>query len=121
MQSEQVYLDSDLTLPKLAALVKCPVNHLSQVINSGFNMSFFDYLNQYRIEDAKKLLSLEDGQLQAILSIAFEVGFNSNSAFYAAFKKSCGHFDSLVVLAQRIEFPNFPERIDLPISIFMIS
>ena len=90
MQSEQVYLDSDLTLPKLAALVKCPVNHLSQVINSGFKMSFFDYLNQYRIEDAKKLLSLEDGQLQAILSIAFEVGFNSNSAFYAAFKKSCG-------------------------------
>lgn len=90
MQSEQAYLDSEVTLPKLAALIECPVNHLSQVINSGFNMSFFDYLNQYRIEDAKKLLSLEDGQLQAILSIAFEVGFNSNSAFYAAFKKSCG-------------------------------
>ena len=70
MQSEQAYLDSEITLPKLAALAECPVNHLSQVINSGFNMSFFDYLNQYRIEDAKKLLALEDGQLQAILSIA---------------------------------------------------
>lgn len=90
MQSEQAYLNADLTLPKLAVLVNCPVNHLSQVINSGFDMSFFDYLNQFRIEDAKKLLCLEDGQLQAILSIAFEVGFNSNSAFYAAFKKSCG-------------------------------
>lgn len=90
MQTEQVYLNSALTLPKLATLVGCPVNHLSQVINSGFDMSFFDYLNQYRIEDAKKLLRLEDGQLQAILSIAFEVGFNSNSAFYAAFKKSSG-------------------------------
>lgn len=90
MQAEQVYLNSALTLPKLATLVGCPVNHLSQVINSGFDMSFFDYLNQYRIEDAKKLLRLEDGQLQAILSIAFEVGFNSNSAFYAAFKKSSG-------------------------------
>jgi AraC-like DNA-binding protein len=90
MQTEQAYLNSELTLPRLAALVECPVNHLSQVINSGFGMSFFDYLNQYRIEEAKKLLHLEDGQLQAILSIAFEVGFNSNSAFYAAFKKSCG-------------------------------
>jgi len=90
MQMEQAYLDSELTLPRLAALVKCPVNHLSQVINSGFGMSFFDYLNQYRIEEAKKLLRLEEGQLQAILSIAFEVGFNSNSAFYAAFKKSSG-------------------------------
>jgi AraC-like DNA-binding protein len=90
MESEQVYLNSDLTLPKLALQVQCPVNHLSQVINSGFDMSFFDYLNQFRINDAKKLLCLEDGQLQAVLSIAFEVGFNSNSAFYAAFKKSCG-------------------------------
>ena len=90
MQSEQVYLNPELTLPRLAALIECPINHLSQVINSGFNMSFFDYLNQYRIEEAKKLLCLEEGQLQAILSIAFEVGFNSNSAFYAAFKKSSG-------------------------------
>ncbi len=90
MESEQVYLNSDLTLPKLALLVQSPVNHLSQVINSGFDMSFFDYLNQFRINDAKKLLCLEEGQLQAVLSIAFEVGFNSNSAFYAAFKKSCG-------------------------------
>ena len=90
MQTEQLYLNPDLTLPKLAALVECPVNHLSQVINAGFDMSFFDYLNQYRVEDAKKLLRLEDRHLQAILSIAFEVGFNSNSAFYAAFKKSCG-------------------------------
>jgi len=90
MLSEQVYLSPDLTLPKLAALVECPVNHLSQVINAGFNMSFFDYLNHYRIEEARKLLGQEDHQLRAILSIAFEVGFSSNSAFYAAFKKSCG-------------------------------
>jgi AraC-like DNA-binding protein len=90
MQFEHAYLDSDLTLPKLALLVECPVNHLSQVINSGFNVSFFDYLNRYRIDDAKNLLSLQEGQSQAILGIAFEVGFNSNSAFYAAFKKSCG-------------------------------
>jgi AraC-like DNA-binding protein len=90
MQSEQAYLNADLTLPKLAAQVSCPVNHLSQVINSGFNMNFFDYVNQYRIKDAKKLLNLDDGHLQAILSVAFEVGFNSNSAFYTAFKKSCG-------------------------------
>lgn len=90
MQTKQVYLNAELTLPRLAVLVECPVNHLSQVINSGFGMSFFDYLNQYRIEEAKKLLRMEEGQLQAILSVAFEVGFNSNSAFYAAFKKSSG-------------------------------
>jgi AraC-like DNA-binding protein len=70
--------------------VDCSVNHLSQVINSGFGVSFFDYLNQYRIEHAKELLTTLDGQSNAILNIAFTVGFNSNSAFYAAFKKYVG-------------------------------
>ena len=90
MQSQQVYLRSDLTLPRLADAVDCSINHLSQVINSGFDMSFFDYLNQYRIDYAKVLLSECDGQSTAILNIAFTVGFNSNSAFYAAFKKCVG-------------------------------
>jgi AraC-like DNA-binding protein len=90
MQSKQLYLSSDLTLPKLAQAVDCSINHLSQVINSGFGVSFFDYLNQYRIAHARELLSRSDGQSHAILNIAFTVGFNSNSAFYAAFKKCVG-------------------------------
>jgi AraC-like DNA-binding protein len=90
MQSWQVFLRSDLTLPMLAEVVDCSVNHLSQVINSGFGMSFFDYLNRYRIEYAKELLSGRDDHGGAILNIAFTVGFNSNSAFYAAFKKRVG-------------------------------
>jgi AraC-like DNA-binding protein len=90
MHSQQIFLRSDLTLPKLAEAVGCSVNHLSQVINSGFGMSFFDYLNQYRIEHAKDLLSRLDGRNGAVLNIAFTVGFNSNSAFYAAFKKCVG-------------------------------
>ena len=90
MQLQQAYLRSDLTLPKLADAVDCSINHLSQVINSGFEVSFFDYLNQYRIEHAKALLSSPDDKGNAILNIAFTVGFNSNSAFYAAFKKYVG-------------------------------
>ena len=90
MKSQEAFLTSDLTLPKLAQAVDCSVNHLSQVINAGFGVSFFDYLNQYRIEYAKELLGKLDGQDKAILNIAFTVGFNSNSAFYAAFKKCVG-------------------------------
>jgi len=90
MRSQQAYLRSDLTLPILAKEIDCSVNHLSQVINSGFGMSFFDYLNQYRIEHAKALLSKLDGQNGAVLNVAFTVGFNSNSAFYAAFRKCAG-------------------------------
>jgi AraC-like DNA-binding protein len=90
MQYEKVYRRPDLTLPKLATLVDCSVNHLSQVINSGIGMSFFDYLNQHRVEYAKQLLSKQANQHQSILNIAFTVGFNSNSSFYTAFKKASG-------------------------------
>jgi AraC-like DNA-binding protein len=90
MCAEQLFLRSNLTLPRLAREVDCSVNHLSQVINSGFGMSFFDYLNQYRVQHATHLLTSRDAQNNAILNIAFAVGFNSNSAFYAAFKKCVG-------------------------------
>lgn len=90
METEQVYLRSNLTLPALAEIMNCSANHLSQVINSGFGMSFFDYLNRHRIEHARQLLTMHDVQSSSILNIAFTVGFNSNSAFYAAFKKCVG-------------------------------
>ncbi|MEM9254794.1 MAG: helix-turn-helix domain-containing protein [Pseudomonadota bacterium] len=90
MESQKIFLQADLTMPKLATQVDCSVNHLSQAINSGFSKSFFDFLNGYRIEEAMKLLSAGATQSQAILDISFSVGFNSNSAFYAAFKKATG-------------------------------
>jgi len=63
---------------------------MSVYFQAIFGMSFFDYLNQYRIEHAKVLLSELSGQNGAVLNVAFTVGFNSNSAFYAAFKKCAG-------------------------------
>ena len=89
MRREEAYLDPELTLPLLAERVGCSVNHLSQVINAGFGVSFFDYINGYRVEHAKALLD-DLGENSAVLNIAFSVGFNSNSAFYAAFKKLVG-------------------------------
>ncbi len=101
MCAEQLFLRSDLTLPRLASKLDCSVNHLSQVINSGFGMSFIDYLNQYRIQHATHLLTNRDVQSNAILNTAFAVGFNSNSAFYAAFKKCTGQTPAQYRHAQR--------------------
>lgn len=89
MREGEAYLDTGLTLPLLAERVNCSVNHLSQVINAGFGMSFFDYVNRYRVERAMRVLNgLDD--CAAVLKIAYSVGFNSNSAFYTAFKKHAG-------------------------------
>ncbi len=90
MKVDELYLDPNLTLPMLAEIIGCSVNHLSQVINAGFGVSFFDYLNRHRVQHAQKLLGQSGEHNQAILNIAFSVGFNSNSAFYAAFKKHSG-------------------------------
>jgi len=64
-------------------------NH-RQAVNSGFGMSFFDFLNSYRVKESNLLLGVNAAQAKAILDISFYVGFNSNSAFYAAFKKTTG-------------------------------
>lgn len=90
MKTQQLYLRPNLALPELASIVGCTVNHLSQVINAGFGSSFFDYLNGYRVRHAQELMVRNQHEKGAILDIAFKVGFNSNSAFYAAFKKFVG-------------------------------
>lgn len=66
------------------------INHLSQVINSGLNLSFFEYLNKYRVECATELITDADRRCPTILDIAYSVGFNSISAFYSALKKHAG-------------------------------
>jgi AraC-like DNA-binding protein len=90
MKTQQLYLRPSLTLPELASIVGCTVNHLSQVINAGFGSSFFDYLNQHRVQYAKELMMRNFEENASVLDIAYQVGFNSNSAFYSAFKKFVG-------------------------------
>lgn len=87
MDEEKIYLRPDMSLPELARMVCCSVNHLSQVINAEFGKSFFEFLNHRRIADAKQLLANEPGC--KVLDVALRVGFNSSSTFYAAFKTSC--------------------------------
>lgn len=88
MERERCYLRADLTLPQLAGEMDCSINHLSQVINAGCGMSFYDYVNGYRVRRATELLAAPDAR--PILDIALAVGFNSSSTFYSAFRKVTG-------------------------------
>ena len=90
MERERVYLDPDLSLPKLAAHLDTSVNHVSQAINAGLESSFFDYINKKRVEEATKLIRTDAAPHKAILDIALAVGFNSTSTFYSAFRKVTG-------------------------------
>ena len=87
MESERPYSDGMLTLQKLAKRLSIPSHHLSQLLNEHLNQNFFDFVNRYRIEEAKKKLIEPSSKHYSILGIAEEVGFNSKSAFHTAFKK----------------------------------
>jgi AraC-like DNA-binding protein len=87
MQSEQPYLKSELDLPALAAMVGVSTHKLSQVINKYLNKNFFDFVNEYRIEKVKELLSDPRYNHFKIMSLAYESGFNTKSTFYNLFKK----------------------------------
>ncbi len=89
MKTAAPHHDPDLTLDRLATLCGITRNHLSQVLNQYRKATFFDFVNDYRVKDAKKLLS-DPAQGKSVLEIAFESGFNSKTAFYAAFKKREG-------------------------------
>lgn len=91
MSEDKLYLDPDLSLPKLAEHLGTSVNHLSQAINSGLEMTFFDYINHYRITEAMEILRKGSERFPPILDVALSVGFNSTSTFYTAFKKINGH------------------------------
>jgi len=80
------YLDSNFHIDNLAHDLKVGKHHLSYVINSRFKKSFFELINSYRIEEAKIKLK-EISRSHSVDSIGYEVGFNTKSAFYRAFKK----------------------------------
>ena len=87
MTAEKPYLNPKLTLPELAQMANLNIHLLSKIINDGFQKNFYDFVNGYRIEEFKKLVLTQEYQHQTFLAIAYEVGFNSKTAFNRSFKK----------------------------------
>jgi AraC-like DNA-binding protein len=87
MSNHKPYINPKLTLNELADSLNMNAYILSKVINDGFNKNFFDFINSYRIDEFKQLLQTSKYQNYTLLSIAFEVGFNSKTAFNRSFKK----------------------------------
>lgn len=87
MQTDKPYLNNDLTLPDLAELLSVSSQALSLLINTQANESFYQFINRYRVESAKRLLVMEVNRGRRLLEIAEDAGFNSHSTFYNHFKK----------------------------------
>ena len=88
MSENHVYRDSTLSLEKLAKMLSVSKYFLSQMLNDNLQKPYHELINAYRIEDACALL--ENANHLTLEAIAYEVGFNSKSSFFAAFKKLKG-------------------------------
>lgn len=90
MANEKLYKNPDLTLAELSQKLNVHQNVLSQVINSAERKNFYDYINLQRVEEFQKLILLPENEKFTLLSVAFECGFNSKTAFNRNFKKATG-------------------------------
>lgn len=90
VHGKKPYLEPELTLAQLSEQVNIPAHYLSQVINEKLDCNFLDFINGYRVAEAKEKLVNPKLSHYTILSIAYEAGFNAKSTFYGAFKKHTG-------------------------------
>lgn len=88
MEEEEIYKDPLLSRLDLAKKLDTNESYLSQIVNQEINKSIIQFVNEYRIEAAKKLLQDSVFNKYSIEAIGMEAGFKSKSAFYSTFKNS---------------------------------
>ena len=90
MRDEKPFLAPSLTLEQLAAQLQLPKRTVSTIINRHFQCNFFEFVNGYRIEEAKRRLADPTCAGQTVMDIMLESGFNTKATFNAFFKKLTG-------------------------------
>ena len=85
--NEYMYRNPDLQLNDIAEKLEITTKKVSQVINLHFEKNFSDFINFYRIEEAKKLLLDPSYKKETVLSVGYDVGFNSKASFNRVFQK----------------------------------
>lgn len=88
MSVDKLYQNEHLTLATAAEALDVTTHQLSELINTEYGVSFSRFVREHRIQAAQTLL--KDEPKASILSISMEVGFKSQSNFYAAFKEITG-------------------------------
>jgi len=88
MEEEHLYRDEDISLKDVADIMDMNIQQLSEILNRDVNKNFNTFINDYRVQEAKKLLA--DDETLPITHIALSVGFNSTTTFNRSFSRSTG-------------------------------
>ncbi len=90
MEDGKLYRGSDVSLDLLSEKLNTTRHNTSQVINEHFKLNFHEFINKYRIEEAKQILEQDSHENLNVVEVGYEVGYNSKSTFFAKFKKATG-------------------------------
>ena len=88
MSGKSLYKNPNLSLQDVSQEMNISSHQLSQFLNSNLNKNFTSFVNEFRINEACKIITSNDKL--TLESIGYDVGFNSKSTFFAAFKKHTG-------------------------------
>lgn len=88
MTNVKIYLNDDLRLHHVAEKLHVSPKYLSQLLNEHYKKNFNEFINDYRIEEAKRQL-VEDIN-KPIIHVAYDSGFNAKSTFNLRFHKAIG-------------------------------
>ncbi len=84
------FLEETISLSEISSKIGIPSHHFSMTINIEKNQNFHNFINYYRIEEAKKILENKKYSDTTILDIAYKSGFQSKSVFNRVFKQITG-------------------------------
>lgn len=90
MKKTKPYLINKLTLAELSEMVKISNHNLSELLNTRINKSFYEFINDYRINEFKELVKKDKDKNYNLLDLAFQSGFNSKSSFNRSIKDITG-------------------------------
>lgn len=90
MEKEKPHINSNLSIQDLSDNLGIPVHTISEITNGLMGQNFFDYVNNYRVEEFKRLADQSKDEEIKILHLAFDAGFSSKTSFNIAFKKFTG-------------------------------
>jgi AraC-like DNA-binding protein len=90
METHKFFLKQNLNIEEFSKRINLPVKEVSVVINKHYHTNFFEFMNSYRVAEAKRLLSDATKSDLTIMDILLEAGFNSKSAFHRFFSRLVG-------------------------------
>lgn len=105
IQIHKVHLQPQITLDEFSESINISSAEVSSLLNKHFETNFFEFINQHRVEEAKRLLSSPENEQIPIQTLIFQAGFNSTSAFHRFFKRFVGKTPSQYRTEQLLKKP----------------